>query len=130
MCNYNKIFKSVFKNWNDEHYIENLNKNHIMGYGENSPKIVPSVFGWGQENGLINKDNVELVHAPNNGYQGYKIMGDPFTLKCYELYTPWYKKFWKLICESCGKYWVPIMLGSVTYNLLYEYFPKMISWFL
>lgn len=130
MCNYNEIFKNVFKKWNDQHYIENLNKKHIMGDKENSPRIVPSVFGWGQENSLINKNNVTLIESPDGGYQGYIIMGDPFTLKCYELYTPWHKKLWKLTCESCGKYWIPILLGSATYNMLYDYLPIIIGWIL
>lgn len=127
MCNYNKIFKNVFKKWNDQHYIEDLNKKYIMGDEKNSPRIIPSVFGWGQENGLINKNNVTLVNSPNGGYQGYVIMGDPFTLKCYELYAPWYKKFLKLTYEFCGKYWIPIMLGSAIYNFLREYLPTIIS---
>lgn len=130
MCNYNKLFKYVFKNWGCPEKIKEFDLKYKMGGEEDSPRMTPCVLGWGQENGLVNKDNVVLIPSQHGGYQEHVVNVDPFTLKCYELFTPWYKKLWKLTCESCGKYWIPIILGSATYNMLYDYLPIIISWIL
>jgi hypothetical protein len=130
MCNYNKFFKYVFKNWKYQDKIEKFNLKHQMGENKNSPRMTPCVLGWGQENGLVNKDpnNVVLIPSPNGGYQGYVINVDPFTLKCYESFTPWYIKLWKLAVDSCGKYWIPIMLFSFVQFILTSILPLVWSW--
>lgn len=130
MCNYNKLFKYIFKNWKCEQKLKELDGKEMMGNDKNSPKIIPSVLGWGQENGLVNKNNVVLIPSPDGGYQKYVIPcdGDPFTLKCYELFTPWYIKLLKLTISSCGKYWIPIIILSFVQFILTSILPLVWSW--
>lgn len=128
MCNYNKLFKYIFKNWKCEQKLKELDGREMMGNYKNSPKIIPSVLGWGQENGLVNKNNVVLIPSPDGGYQNYRIIGEPFTLMCYELFTPWYIKLLKLTISSCGKYWIPIIIFSFIQFILTSILPLVWSW--
>lgn len=131
---YKKILSKLSKNSSKKSFDEIKVK-----YGN---EIYCHAINWGYNNDILNKDvcitalaimypalNAVITGSiDRSSYIDGKI--ELFTLNGRNLFIPWYKKFLKLTYESCGKYWIPIMLGSAIYNFLREYLPTIISWFL